>query len=311
MIGIRALASYVPSGGISNFDRREEFGLSDEFITEKLGVERVSRMAAGEGTVSLCLRAFAVLQQKTAVTPDEIDLIVVCTQNPDGGGLPHNSALVHGAIGVPEQCAAFDLGLGCSGYVYGLSVVKSFMEANGLRHGLLFTADPYSRIVDPADRNTALLFGDAASVTLLSDGPGEPLWEPARFLFATAGQQADALRNRDGRLGMNGRAVFTFSATSVPTQVRELMARHGVDSASVDLFLFHQGSKYIVDALASRLGLPQDKVPCNLAAQGNTVSSSIPLLFERYVSNPSLRRVLMCGFGVGLSWASCIVERRA
>ena len=309
MIGIRAIGSYVPEGSISNRDRREQFDLTDDFISGKLGVERVSIKGPDEESSSLCLKAFSALQAKTRIDPAEIECIVVCTQNPDGRGIPHTSAIVHGALGAPERCAAFDLALGCSGYVYGLSVAGSFMQANGLKRGLLFTADPYSKIVDPADRDTALLFGDAATVTLL-DGTGGAIWVPKRFVFGTRGSEGMALNNSSGRLQMNGRAVFTFSATAVPEQVRALLAAEGLGPEAIDLFLFHQGSKYIVDTLARRLALPESKVPSNLSRQGNTVSSSIPLLFEGYLEDLLLRRIVMSGFGVGLSWASCLCERR-
>ena len=307
MIGIRAIASYVPRDGLSNYDRRDEFALTDDFIVEKLGVERVSRKAPSEDTSSLCAKAFAALMEKIVVTPADIDCLIVCTQNPDGHGIPHTSAVVHGAIGAGDRCAVFDVSLGCSGYVYSLSLAKSFMEANGLKHGLLFTADPYSKILDPADKNTVLLFGDAATVTLLDENAP---WVPTRFLFGTRGREGGTLNNDSGKLEMNGRAVFNFSATVVPGQVKELLAGGGIGPDAVDLFLFHQGSRYIVDTLAKRLGLPPAKVPSNLAAQGNTVSSSIPLLFEGSLGDPKIGRVLMSGFGVGLSWASCLVERR-
>jgi 3-oxoacyl-[acyl-carrier-protein] synthase-3 len=308
MIGIRSIANYVPPDRLSNYDRRDEFGLTDDFIVEKLGVEKVSRKAPDEDTSLLCAKAFAALQGKVAVAPTDIDCLIVCTQNPDGHGIPHTSAVVHGAIGAGDRCAAFDVSLGCSGYVYSLSLAKSFMEANGMKRGLLFTADPYSKILDPADKNTVLLFGDAATVTLLE---ADALWAPTRFLFGTRGREGGALNNDRGKLEMNGRAVFNFSATVVPGQVKELLQAAGISPDAVDLFLFHQGSRYIVDTLVKRLGLPPAKVPSNLAGQGNTVSSSIPLLFEAYLDDPTIGRVLMSGFGVGLSWASCLVERRA
>jgi 3-oxoacyl-[acyl-carrier-protein] synthase III len=307
MIGLRSIASFVPPQSISNYDRREEFALTDEFIEHKLGVHSVSRMRSDDDTSSLCGQAFERLQAKVDVSPADIDCLIVCTQNPDGHGIPHTSAVVHGKIGASERCASFDVSLGCSGYVYALSIAKSFMEANGLAHGLLFTADPYSKILNPVDKNTVLLFGDAATVTLLqADGP----WMARRFLFATRGKEGKALNNASGRLEMNGRAVFNFSATEVPPQVKALLAAEAVAADDVDLFLFHQGSRYIVDALAKRLNLPPQRIPCNLAKQGNTVSSSIPLLFERYMNDPAIHRVLMSGFGVGLSWASCLLERR-
>lgn len=308
MIGLHAIASYVPPASISNYERREEFGLTDDFIVAKLGVESVSRKGADEDTSALCAQAFRNLQAKVALSAADIDCLIVCTQNPDGCGIPHTSAVVHGLIGADEGCASFDISLGCSGYVYALSVAKSFMEANGLHQGLVFTADPYSKILDPADKNTVLLFGDAATVSLLRT---DSAWIPRRFLFATRGKDGSALHNQGGRLQMNGRAVFNFSATEVPAQVRALLEAEGVDPKDVDLFLFHQGSRYILDTLQKRLALPAARVPCNLRKQGNTVSSSIPLLFEPYVDDLKVRRVLMSGFGVGLSWASCLIERRS
>jgi 3-oxoacyl-[acyl-carrier-protein] synthase-3 len=309
MIGIHAIASYVPQARLSNYERRVQFDLTDDFIEGKLGVRAVSRKRAEEDTASLCEEAYRSLNKRLTIEPGTIDAIIVCTQNPDGHGIPHTSALVHAAVGAGEECAAFDLSLGCSGYVYGLSVVKSFLEANGLRRGLFFTADPYSKILDPDDRNTVLLFGDAATVTLLDEESLGGVWIPRKFLFGTRGAEGSALNNRSGRLEMNGRAVFNFSATAVPVQIKQLLAQCRLDVSDIDLFLLHQGSRFIVDTLAKRLGLPSSKVPCNLAEQGNTVSSSIPLLFEPYLAEPSVRRVLMSGFGVGLSWASCLVER--
>lgn len=305
MIGISALASYVPALRLSNYERKAEFGIDDEFIVQKLGVERVSRKAPGEETSDMCVRAFEGLDRR----PDAVDCLVVCTQNPDGSGLPHTSAVVHGKLGLPAQCACFDVSLGCSGYVYGLSIVQSFMQQNRLARGLLFTADPYSKIIDPKDKNTALLFGDAATVTLLDAAEQPGRWRMGPFRFATRGKDGAALENRAGTLAMNGRAVFNFSATEVPPQVSALLADAGLKAEDVDLFLFHQGSRFIVDQLAKRLDLPAAKVPVNLAEQGNTVSSSLPLLLQEHLGDSRLRRILLSGFGVGLSWASCLLTR--
>jgi 3-oxoacyl-[acyl-carrier-protein] synthase-3 len=285
--------------------------MDDNFISEKIGVETVSRKAAGEETSDLCVKAMEALEARTSLSRSDVDCLVVCTQNPDGGGIPHTSAVVHGKLDIPDHCACFDISLGCSGYVYSLSVVKAFMEANGFKTGLLFTADPYSKIIDPKDKNTALLFGDAATVTLLKEAEeDEGLWIPRAFSFATRGKEGNALHNQGGSLDMNGRAVFNFSITQVPLQVKSLLDAAGLKNDDIDLFLFHQGSKYMVDQLCKRMGLPAEKVPVNLAEQGNTVSSSIPLLFEGYLNAKNVCKVVASGFGVGLSWASCLLDRR-
>lgn len=311
MIGIQSVASYIPPNHESNLSRKAEFGIDDEFVFNKLGVEHVSRKLPEEETSDLCVEAFASLQKKTLVRPSEIDCIVVCTQNPDGSGIPHTSAVVQGKLNVPDECACFDISLGCSGYVYALSVIKSFMESNGMKTGLLFTADPYSKIIDPNDKNTVLLFGDAASVTLMRDSTESPgLWMPNKFSFATRGREGDALHNRGKYLFMNGRAIFDFSVTQVPLQVNGLLHAAGLTCSDVDLFLFHQGSKFIVDQLRKRMRLPESKVPVKLAKHGNTVSTSIPLVLEDCMAMQDVRNILMCGFGVGLSWASCLLNRQ-
>jgi 3-oxoacyl-[acyl-carrier-protein] synthase-3 len=218
--------------------------------------------------------------------------------------------VVHGKLDAPDRCACFDISLGCSGYVYGLAVVGSLMETTGMETGLLFTADPYSKIVDEHDRNTALLFGDAATVTLLRrSNDVSKVWVPRRFAFGTRGQAGSALQNRGGRLAMDGRAIFNFSLTEVPQQVRECLAAAGLERDDVDLFLFHQGSRFIVDNLVKRLGLAPTKVPIDIADCGNTVSSSIPLLLERHGMPAGPSRIVMSGFGVGLSWATCVLTR--
>jgi 3-oxoacyl-[acyl-carrier-protein] synthase-3 len=308
-VRISDIASYIPDNFESNYEKKEKFAIDDSFITDKIGVERVSRLLPGQTTSDMCVEAFNALKAKTGLAVDTVDCIVLCTQNPDGRGMPHTSSVVQAKIAAPEECAVFDISLGCSGYVYGLSVVKSFMEANGLETGLFFTADPYSRDIDPADKDTALLFGDAATVSLLSSAPPHArAWTPVKFAFGSRGKDGAALTNGSGRIFMNGRAIFNFAATVVPVQIRNLLQSVGLAADDIDMFFFHQGSKYIVDTLRKRLNLPEEKVALLLKEHGNTISSSIPLLLEKHWHDDN-RRVILSGFGVGLSWASCLLER--
>ena len=144
MIGIKAIASYYPEERVSNVDRAGEAGKSVEFITDKVGFTSVLRKSSEQETSDLCVHAFEVLLQKQpAIDLQQIDCLIVVTQNPDGSGLPHTSAIVQHKLGLSENVAAFDMSLGCSGFVYGLDVIQSFMHAQGMRHGLLFTWDPY------------------------------------------------------------------------------------------------------------------------------------------------------------------------
>lgn len=259
-----------------------------------------------EETSGLCCKAFADLQNKAPIRPEEIDCIIVCTQNPDGRGLPHTSASVHAALGLPDNCAAFDISLGCSGFVYGLSIIQCFMQGNGLRRGILFTADPYSKIIDQQDKNTSLLFGDAAAATLISDAP---VWRTGKFIFGSRGQERNAIQvdPATGKLSINGRAVFTFSATVVPDNIRAMLAANELSLDEIDYFALHQGSRYIVDTIRKRLGVPEYKAPFIAADYGNTVSSSIPIILS--AAGAGLRRIVIAGFGVGLSWASSVLCR--
>jgi len=306
MIGIREIATYIPQAFESNLDKLEKFKITEDFIAEKIGVRRVSRRAPDEDTSDLCLAALEKLKAKTDLDLSTIDCIILCSQNPDENGLPHTSARLHGRLGLSRRCAAFDVSLGCSGFVYTLSIAKAFMEANGMKRGLLFTADPYSKILDPDDKNTVLLFGDGAAVTLLTRGaPSRPLLTPVAFDVDSHGAQSSALINTTGRLHMNGRQ----SATAVPEEIRKVIAGAGLNFPDFDMFLFHQGSKYIVDTVRKRLELPAEKVAEDLTEHGNTVSSTIPILLEPMIHDEAKRRLLLCGFGVGLSTATCILER--
>jgi 3-oxoacyl-[acyl-carrier-protein] synthase-3 len=308
MIGIAAIGTYLPPHRVDNAARAGDAGKAVEFVTDKIGFHSLARKAPDETTIDLCAGAFADLEARHAFERSKIDCVILCTQNPDGGGLPHNSATLQAKLGLPRALAAFDIGLGCSGYVYGLSVARAFMEANGLRNGLLFTADPYSKIIAAGDWDTDLLFGDGASVTLLQESPAYTL---RAGMFATDGSMGHSIAQKpDGSLQMLGSNVFKFCMTEVPAQIESYLAQQGVAKDEVDLFLLHQGSKFIIDNLTSRLGIAEEKVPFAATHTGNLVSSSIPFLLQPRLAEAAARprRILLSGFGVGLSWASLLLE---
>lgn len=309
MIGIRAIASHVPAGRVSNLDRYMAAGKDEGFIRDKIGFESLSRRDPGTETSDLCVAAYRELERLPGFDPGAVDCLVVCTQNPDGHGLPHTSAVVHGKLGLGTGMASFDISLGCSGYVYGLAAVTAFMQANGLRSGLLFTADPYSKILDPNDWDTELLFGDAATVTWLGE---DPVYRCRPAAFGTDGSMGHsiAVPEPGARLSMLGSNVFKFSMTMVPPQIEGYLKREQLSMDDIDLVLLHQGSRFIVDNLGRRLGLGPDKAPFEAGQIGNTVSSTLPLMLQRRMASPPAR-VLLCGFGVGLSWSSMVIESPA
>jgi 3-oxoacyl-[acyl-carrier-protein] synthase-3 len=305
MLGIEAIAVYVPERRASNRELMAQFEVDETFLAEKIGVLQRAVKGEEEDTSDMALKALEALLAQTGLAREEIEALVVVTQNPDSN-LPHVSGLVHGRAKLSPDCAAFDLSLGCSGYVYGLSVLQSFLAGNGLTKGVLITCDPYSKVIDPTDKNTVLLFGDAATATLIGPKPAL-VCEP--FVFGTQGDLTGALACREGTLRMNGREVFNFAATTVPKNIEKLLAKAETSKETVDCFIFHQGSRYIVETLTKRLALDRAKVRMDIENTGNTVSSSIPILLQRELSERAVRTIVLCGFGVGLSWASCTCKR--
>lgn len=305
MLGIEEIAYYIPKKRVSNYDRKERFGIEDDFIKDRIGVEEIAVKADSENTSDLCISAYKKLKEKIPLNEQDIDLIIVVTQNPDYM-IPQTSAIIHGKLGFKEECASFDISLGCSGFVYGLSVIQAFMSAYKMKKGLLFTSDPYSKIVDPADKNTSLLFGDAATVTLISDNP---VFTADDFIFGTSGVSYKDLLCENNTLYMNGRGIANFAIKVVPKDIVALLDRNNLSLNDIDKYLIHQGSKFIVTSLAKKIGLDESKVIYDINSYGNTVSSSIPIMLEKIFYDKSIKKVLASGFGVGLSWANALLKR--
>ncbi|WP_257939296.1 ketoacyl-ACP synthase III [Campylobacter lari] len=303
MLGISDIGTYICSDKISNFDRKTDFDINDEFIKEKIGFQSLSKSSDEEKTSTLCLKAFEKIKHKIDLS--NIDCLILISQNPDVK-IPHTSAILHNKLNLSKNCACFDVGLGCSGYVYGLSIILSFMQNNNLKHGLLFTCDPYRKIIDNNDKNTSLLFGDGASVSYISK---DYKYKIKSFKFGTDGSKYTSILCEKDILSMNGRGVFEFSATTIPKHIMDFLQEEQINFNNIDRFIFHQGSKYIVDTLRQRLKLDEEKVPFDANFYGNTVSSSIPILLENeFQKEKCYNNILISGFGTGLSWASAILQ---
>lgn len=306
MIGIKAISSYIPESKINNIEQAEAFSETKEFITNKIGALHLPRMGDGKETSDIATQAVLNLVGDSELSLDKIDAIILVTQNGDGLGLPHTSAIIQSKLGLKESVAAFDVSLGCSGYVYGLSIIKGLMEQTDLKNGVLITADPYSKIIDHKDRTTSLLFGDAATATWMGNNA---IWNLQKPLFATDGTGANNLTIVEKKLSMNGRQVFNFASKQVPKQIRECLLKNKLGEDEIDLYCIHQGSKAIVEAIAKRFPEVKEKFISDIEETGNTVSSSIPLLLEKKLKDSTLKHILVSGFGVGLSWASNIISR--
>jgi 3-oxoacyl-[acyl-carrier-protein] synthase III len=296
----------IPSSRQPNLPLLSSFGVDEDFMRRKIGVVRRSIKAPEQQTSDLCLEAFHDLVRKFPnVDVDSIDLLCLVTQNPDSR-IPHTSAVIHQMLGLPTSCMTFDLSQGCAGYTHALAVAMSLAERFSFDRALVFTCDPYSTIVDPSDRDTALLFGDAATVSYLQRS--EPGYRLVDAAFGTRPGSAAVLRY-EGRLIMEGREVFQHAAREVPPAIRRILVRNRLSNDDIDLFLLHPGSKYLLDVLRRDLGITEEKLPFEASEYGNTVSSSIPLMLaSRLGAGRSAARILLSGFGVGFSWGTCLIE---
>jgi 3-oxoacyl-[acyl-carrier-protein] synthase-3 len=302
MIGIESIGVYVPSSYDDNFENALRFKESKEFVSNKIGAIKLPKAEDGSAA-QMGYKAVLDLINKSGLKKEEIDALIVVTQNPDHGGIPHTSSVIHNNLDLDNNVSCFDLGLGCSGYVYGLSVLKSHMIEMGFKKGILITSDPYSNIIDVNDRVTSMLFGDAATATLLSN---EAIFSISRPALQTQGEDNPSLQ-KNTYLDMNGRAVFNFAATYVPKQIKNYLTDNNIED--VDLYILHQGSKAIVDTIRRKIGQDSCVIPFDIKNTGNTISSSVPLLLEKYLEKNKYKKIILSGFGVGLSWATILIER--
>lgn len=302
-------------------------------LKQMVGVSTRHLAPPGVTTLDLCEESARRLLESAGTDPGSLDALVFVTQTPDYWQ-PCNACLLHGRLGLPKSVATFDLNQGCSGWVYGLYVAAGMIEAGGCRRVLLLAGDTVTQSIHPADRAVVPLFGDAGSATLVewtetvspswfalhTDGRGwQAIHIPAGGYRRPKGPDtAQPMTDADGgvrtpeHLHMNGIEVFNFTLREEPSAVRELLEFAGVEAGAVDCFVFHQANRFILENLVKRIRVAPERVPMDIAGRyGNQSSASVPAtlcdaLAVRLAATPL--RVLCSGFGVGLSWASCLLE---
>jgi len=306
MIGIKHVSVEIPPGRLDNLARQEELDFDENFLRSKIGAISVSRLAPEDNTIDLASRAMGRLLQETGLPASDVDLLVLVTQTPCTGGIPHLSAILHHRMGLRQDCHFFDVALGCSGWVQGLSIVKGYCASHGLKTAVLVTADPYSKILDPGDRNSVLLFGDGAAATLLTE---RPVFSIGKFALMSDTQSHEAIRREAGGFfQMNGRRVMEFGGKLVPASIRQAIAIQDEPGLKIDRYFVHQGSKYIVDQLRRQMGASEYEMPYCSTDYGNLVSSSIPVVLKQEWDRTG-NRAVVCGFGVGLTSAATVLSR--
>lgn len=322
---IGPIAVQFPSRIETNAQLHQEFPEWDiPLIQEKTGIESRYVAAPGQTSSDLAVEAAQKLFTQHGVDPGSIDYVLLCTQTPDYV-LPTTACLVQDRLGIPTTAGALDFNLGCSGFVYGLSLAEGLIQSRQAKRILLLTAETYTKLIDREDRSLRTIFGDAAAATLVDAGDEPTL---SAFHFGTDGSGADTLLVGDGgarpaedairprhrkrwksRLYMDGPSLMNFTVAAVPTLIQQILERGALTMADIDYLLLHQATSKMLVQLRQTIGVEEKRLPIRLQHCGNTVSSTLPILIHDLRSTGELQkgmRSVMVGFGVGWSWAGCI-----
>ena len=316
---LAGVATCVPPRVVSNQDPSLGYGAIDvRKVVSMAGVRERRVVDEGVTSADLCFEAAHALLQRLGWAPNSITGLIFVTQTPDYW-LPSTSCVVHEWLGLSDHCAAFDLGLGCSGYPYGLYLAATMLRAGGQQRILVLHGETPSRFVDPADHATTMLFSDAGSATAIeADASGS-----GHFCLHTDGAGHAGLiipgggfRDRhpaDPRalsLHMDGAAIFNFTIQRVPRVISETLALAGLAVGDIDQYIFHQSNRFIMKHLMKKCGLPEERVPLTLEDMGNCGGPSVPVTMTRAL--PAARsgplQLMLLGYGVGLSWGAAILS---
>src|SRR5690554_327331 len=332
-IGITGMAAAVPKNTIDNYKYTKFFPEADvKDIVDKVGIKE--RRFAPEGLCAsdLCFAAAEQIIEDLAIDKDEIDLLVFVSQTPDYR-MPATSITLQHRLGLGKHVAAFDISLGCSAFVYGMSVIYGLMQTGGFRKALLLDGETRSRVYSPKDRKTAFLFGDGGVAAIIERDEkfGESYFSLnsdgslANLIKIDAGgyrnpSSIDSLTEKvvdehgnirtDEHGYMNGADVFNFVLKEIPKNFKSVLALSNNTNDSIDFNIFHQANAYMNSYLARKLKLEKSKVPSCLEHFGNTSSVSIPLTIVSQLQNKlkGHNKLMLCGFGVGMSWATAQIN---
>lgn len=321
MAFINAISYYLPETVLSNEYFNELFPeWSVDKIAKKTGILERRVADNAEFVSDLAVKAASNLFREHGLNASDIDFILLCTQSPDYL-LPTTACIVQDALNIPTSAGGLDFNLGCSGYIYGLGLAKGLILTEDAANVLLITSETYSKHLDPGDKSVRTIFGDAAAATLVSrKQQGAAV---LRSAFGTDGRGAENLIVKRGAmksssdtaatsaLYMNGAEIFTFTLKVVPDLVRTTLEKNGLQIADIDLFVFHQANKYMLEHLREKMNIPEEKFYIYMENCGNTVSSTIPIALYQAEKESRIRpgmKVLLAGFGVGYSWGATVIQ---
>ena len=301
------IAYELPQDVLTNADLVKMYPeWTEEKIFAKTGIVARHIVAECETAIDLAERAAKALFSSGAIAADEIDYLLLCTQSSDYK-LPSAACLLHERLGLRKDSGALAYDHGCSGYIYGLSLAKGLIVGGMAKKVLLVTAETYTKYITPDDKSTRSIFGDGAAATLIDEETANKI---GAFSFGTDGSGAEKLIVRDGKLFMDGPEIFNFTLDVAPKTMNEVLARNNLTHEDIDLYVFHQANKFMLDTIRKVNCLPRDKFYVNLETTGNTVSSTIPIALKQLDDSGRLHpgmKVMLMGFGVGLSWGATII----
>lgn len=328
-VGIKAIAACVPSTVVYNKDLSSIMPEEEiQKVIESVGIHE-RRICDPETFASdLCYKAAKKLMEDNDIDPQSVDMILFMSQGSDYR-IPATSCILQNRLGLSKDCAALDLSLGCSGYVYALSTAFAYASLDGINRVLLLDGEAFSKIVNPKDKVNVPLYGDAGTATLIekgdfgeavfilhTDGSGEDAVKvPAGMRIPITPERLTVIEREDGNMRsdievyMDGMDVFNFALRVVPKGVKELMKESGMVPDDINYLVFHQSNKFMTDFFIKKLKFNQDRVPYCIDRYGNTSSASIPLTIASELKDKvgEFVKVVMCGFGAGLSWGTAMM----
>ena len=330
MAFIKAISYYLPEKAVTNDELVKQFPeWSVEKVAQKVGVDTRHIAAPQETAGDMAEQAARRLFEEHNVSPKDIDFLLLCTQSPDYF-LPSTACILQDRLGIPTSAGAFDYNLGCSGCIYGMAVAKGLIAAGIAKNVLLLTAETYNKYLHPQDKSNRSIFGDGAAACLIST---EGFAEIGDFALGTDGSGANHLIVKTGAarqktitgqciedeeghlwyddyLYMNGSAIFNFTLDTVPMMMAQILEKNQLPKEDIDYYIFHQANKFMLDTIRKMCVLPKDKYYVNLSQTGNTVSSTVLIGIRDCMDKSVLgkgSKVMIAGFGVGLSWGGTIL----
>ncbi|MCA1622830.1 MAG: ketoacyl-ACP synthase III [Acidobacteria bacterium] len=321
--GIIGMGHAYPSGILTNADLEKIVDTSDEWITSRTGIKQRHKAAEGEYTSQFGTLAAKQALDRAGLKAEDIEIIICATTTPDQI-MPSTGALIQAEIGA-RNAAGMDVFAACSGFLYGLTMVESMIRTGQIRNALVIGAEILTKYVDYTDRSTCVIFGDGAGAAVVSAVPEDrgilatKIMSDGRFaeqLYAPGGgtRMGTTKETIDGGMHffkMKGNELFKIAVRSMADISKEMLDKAGYTVDDVDLVIPHQANQRITDAVAGRLGVPEEKVYSNIAEHGNTSSASIPIALDECLQSGKIKEgdlVLLTAFGGGVTWGGTLVR---